>query len=70
MKKLIAFSLMIACFGPSVVSAQQLEAENSHELSKTARKGEIYHFSYNEDAREYLLIYCRDKKKDSTYEIY
>jgi len=55
---------------PLITSAQTLEAEKTHPLSKDAKKGELFHFSFNEDTNEYLLIYSREKKKDNVYEIY
>lgn len=70
MKKLLILCLLTLFLGSSIVLAQTLEAEKSHEISKNARKGEIYHFSYNDDTKEYLLIYRRDKKKDYLYDIY
>ena len=55
---------------PLIINAQTLEVENTHPISKDAKKGELYHFSFIEDTQEYLLIYSREKKKKTIYEIY
>jgi len=62
--------LLVVLLIPIIVNAQTLEVENTHPLSKDAKKGELYHFSFNEDTQEYLLIYSREKKKKTIYEIY
>lgn len=70
MKKLLILGLFALMLGSANSIAQTLEAEKAHEISKNARKGEIYHFSFNEDTREYLLIYSREKKKETLYDVY
>jgi len=62
--------LLVVLLIPIIVNSQTLEVENTHPLSKDAKKGELYHFSFNEDTQEYLLIYSREKKKKTIYEIY
>ena len=62
--------LLAAVLIPLIVNAQTLEIENTHPISKDAKKGELYHFSFIEETQEYLLIYSREKKKKTIYEIY
>lgn len=70
MKK--AFVVCLAVFvGVNFVTvAQVLEKDNTQELSKDARKGELLTFSYDEESQNYLLIFKREKKKADIYEIY
>jgi len=55
---------------PFAIQAQVLESENIQELSKDARKGELVNFWYNPEARNFVLIFAREKGKNVINEVY
>jgi len=62
--------LLICALFNTPIKCQTLEKENTQELSKDARKGELFNFNYNEGDKEFTLVFKREKKKKSIYEIY
>jgi len=70
MKKLLRLLVCVSFLFPSLVFAQVLEVENTQELSKDARKGELLNFWYNQDARNFILVFAREKGKSVINEIY
>lgn len=50
------------------LNAQVLEAEKSHALSKDAKKGYLGSFQYDETAKQYTLVFVREKNKETIYE--
>ncbi|MFA5729228.1 MAG: hypothetical protein WC957_07350 [Candidatus Neomarinimicrobiota bacterium] len=70
MKKMFCVLFGILLLVSSVIQAQVLEAENVQELSKDARKGELVNFWYNPEARDFVLIFAREKGKNVINEVY
>jgi len=74
MKRFMLFFTMTFFFLTLILSsnlkAQELEAEKVHALSKDAKKGYLGSFSYDENAKEYTLIFVREKKKSTVYVTY
>ncbi len=62
--------LIICSLFNTPINCQTLEKESTQELSKDARKGELFTFNYNEEAGEFSLVFKREKKKKLIYEIY
>ena len=52
------------------LSAQTIEAEKTHPLSKDAREGYLGSFKYDETDREYTLIFIHQKNKKTIYVTY
>ncbi len=53
-----------------ISNAQNLEAEKTYELSKDAKKGYLGSFNYSETAKEYTLVFVREKNKKTIYVTY
>jgi len=70
MKKAFCLFLGILFLVPYIILAQGLESENIQELSKDARKGELVNFWYNPEARNFILIFAREKGKNVINEVY
>ena len=73
MRKKLFYLFGISLFliaGFSNLNAQKLEAEKTHELSKDAKKGYLGLFDYNESAKEYTMVFVREKNKKTIYETY
>lgn len=51
-------------------NAQNVEAEKTHLLDKDAKKGYLGSFTYDETAKEYTLVFVREKNKKSVYVTY
>jgi len=64
------FVFVVCLFCVPSLSAQTLEKETSQELSKDARKGELFNFAYDEGNQVYTLVFKREKKKEDIYEVY
>jgi hypothetical protein len=60
--------LIIATFSFNCLNAQTLEAEKSHALSKDAKKGNLESFNYDDAAKQYTLVFTREKNKETVYE--
>jgi hypothetical protein len=65
----VCFFLLFLFFS-SNINAQELEAEKVHALSKDAKKGYLGSFTYDQNAKEYTLIFVREKKKKAVYVTY
>jgi len=70
MKKALCLFFGVLFWVPFVIQAQVLESENIQELSKDARKGELVNFWYNPEARNFVLIFAREKGKNVINEVY
>lgn len=52
------------------VNAQKVEAEKTHLLDKDAKKGYLGSFVYDEETKEYTLVFVREKNKGAIYVTY
>jgi len=70
MKKTFLVCICVFLMVSTTVFAQVLEKDNIQELSKDARKGELLNFSFNDETKEYTLVFGREMKKTNVYEVY
>ncbi|MBN2600958.1 MAG: hypothetical protein JXR87_03080 [Candidatus Marinimicrobia bacterium] len=70
MKKALLVCICVFLMVSLVSFAQVLEKDNTQELSKDARKGELLNFWYDQNARNFFLIFAREKGKTIINEIY
>ncbi len=62
------FSFVWLYFFQSNLYSQVIEAEKSHALSKDARKGYLGSFKYDENSKQYTLVFVRERNKETIYE--
>ena len=70
MKKGLYLMVGIFWLTGQLLMAQTLEAENTQALSKDARKGELLNFQYDPEAKNFTLLFGREKGKSTIYEVY
>lgn len=67
--KIVVLLFMVVCF-PVQIYSQKLEVEKTHSLSKDAKRGYLGSFNYDQNTKEYTMVFVREKNKKTIYVTY